>query len=57
MITLYILGILIVLVGTIAFMRSEPEPQPIRIKRELPEHIRRHQAAQERGEFDTWNRR
>lgn len=51
MILLFILSLLIVAAATAAFVRSEPKP--VRIQRPpLPEHIRRHHAAQDRGDFN-----
>ena len=57
-ITLFILALIVCAAGAALIVRSEPETKPVPIKRPpLPEHIRRHMAAQERGDFNRWNRR
>jgi hypothetical protein len=51
-ITLFILALIVCAAGAALIVRSEPETKPVPIKRPpLPEHIRRHHAAQDRGDF------
>lgn len=49
---LFILALVACAIATALIVR-EPEPKPVRIKRPpIPEHIRRHMAAQDRGDFN-----
>ncbi|MCW1883993.1 hypothetical protein OKA04_04585 [Luteolibacter flavescens] len=52
--TLYLLGLVICAIATALAVRADEKPKhvPVRIKRDaLPPHLRRHQDAQDRGDF------